>query len=489
MNLRSIKFRLVAWYAGLLTGIFLLLCASLYLDLRLFLENNLRESQARRARQLADALLAHVNQTGEAYVVAQIKDWYAPESNDRFIRVRRADNTLVYISAAPKDGLFDPAEIPLYPPDQSTEFSHKQKLSGGNTLLIAGLNFKSSGNPDYFVEVGALLDPVDTMLNHLFLQLALGLPLAVGIITVGGYLLVQRALQPVEQITRAAEQITQLNLSERLPVRKSGDELERLSLSLNRMIGRLDDALLNTKRFVADASHDLRTPLTILRGELENMLEDTQTDEELRARLGGLLEETIHLSKIVDQLFTLTQIDSGESRTDWKRFDLAELARTTAEQMSLLAEDKNISMSCEVAQPACVVGDRSRIKQVIVNLLDNAIKYTPSQGSVQLRVQGVNGHAILEVADTGMGIPPESLPHVFERFYRVDKARSAEANSAGLGLAIVKAICTSHNAEVEAYSSPGQGSRFVVRLPLQKSESSSSTHDIQHVKKSISAIY
>ena len=228
-----------------------------------------------------------------------------------------------------------------------------------------------------------------------------------GIITLGGYWLVRRALRPVEQITRAAEKITQLNLSDRLPVANSGDELERLSLALNRMIARLDDAFQNSRRFAADASHDLRTPLTILRGELENMVEDSKLDRELRARLGGLLEEAIHLTKIVEQLFTLTQLDSGESRSEWKRFDLAELARTTADQMSLLAEDKNIALTCAADQPVCVLGDRSRIKQVIVNLLDNAIKYTPAQGRVLgARENGVNGHAVLEVEDTGIGIPP-----------------------------------------------------------------------------------
>ena len=260
----------MAWYAGLLAVIFVLLCALLYLDLRHFLENDLRQSQFRRTRQIANTLLVHVKQTGEAAVASQTKDWYEPEINDRFIRITRADGTLIYVSGAPKDGSFDPAEIPIFPPSPETEFSRKLKLSGGNTLLIAGLNFKSSGNPDYLVEFGALLDPVETMLDHLFLQLALGLPLAVIIITAGGYLLVRRALTPVEQITRAAERITQFNLSERLPVAHTGDELERLSVSLNRMITRLDDAFQNSKRFVADASHDLRTPLTILRGELES---------------------------------------------------------------------------------------------------------------------------------------------------------------------------------------------------------------------------
>jgi heavy metal sensor kinase len=468
MNTRSISFRLVAWYAGLLAMIFLVLCAILYLDLRHFLENDLRQSQSRRARQIANTLLAHTRQTGEAVVARQTADWYDPDINDRFIRITRADGTLVYISAAPKDGCFDPAEIPVFPPSSKTEFSHIQKLSGGNTLLIAGLNFKSSGNPDYVVEFGSLLDPVESMLNHLFLQLALGLPLAVIIITAGGYLLVRRALTPVEQITRAAERITQHNLSERLPVAHTGDELERLSLSLNRMITRLDDAFQNSKRFVADASHDLRTPLTVLRGELENFAEDDRLDSELRDRAGSMLEEVVHLGKIVEQLFTLSRLDAGEAQTEWTRFDFAELAKTTAEQMYLLAEDKGISISCDASQPLVVEGNPVRLKQVVVNLLDNAIKYTPEKGAIQLRVHGVNGHAVLEVEDNGIGIPPVALPHVFERFYRVDPTRCADSESAGLGLSIVKSICTAHGAEVEATSVPAVGSCFRVRLPLAR---------------------
>jgi len=467
MNPRSISFRLVAWHAGLLTGIFLLLCALLYLDLRHFLENDLRQSQLRRARQIGQTLLVHVKQTGEAYVASQVADWYDPDINDRFIRITRADGTLVFVSKAPKDGSFDPAEVPPVPGGSSkTEFLSKVKLSGGNTLLVAALNFKSSGNPDYLVEFGALLDPVEAMLNHLFLQLALGLPLAVIIITAGGYLLVRRALKPVEQITRKAEQITQHNLSERLPVARTGDELERLSHSLNRMIARLDDAFQNSKRFVADASHELRTPLTILRGELENLNEAANLDPEVRGQLGSLMEEVERLSKIVEQLLALSRLDAGEAQTEWTRFDLAELARTTAEQMSLLAEDKGIAISCKADLKVPVAGDRARLKQVVVNLLDNAIKYTPEQGAIQLNVTTANGHAILEVTDNGPGIPPDAQPHVFERFYRVDPTRSGDPGSAGLGLSIVKSICTAHGAEVEVQTAVGRGSRFRVKLPL-----------------------
>ena len=468
MNLRSISFRLVAWYAGLLTGIFLVLCAVLYLDLQRFLEKDLRESQARRARQIAGTLLVHVKQTGEPYVASQTKDWYEPEINDRFIRITRADGTLVYASGVPKDGSFNPAEVPALPQSSQTESYQKLKLSGGKTLVVAALNFQSPDNARYLVEFGELLDPVETMLNHLLLQLALGLPLAVVIIAGGGYLLLRRALTPVEQITRAAERITQHNLSERLPVASTGDELERLSVSLNRMITRLDDAFQNSKRFVADASHDLRTPLTVLRGELENFADDSRLDSEMRERAASLLEEVVHLGKIVDQLFTLSRLDAGEAQTEWTRFDLTELAQTTVEQMNLLAEDKGVSISCDARQPMLVKGNRVRLKQVVVNLLDNAIKYTPEKGAIQLCIHGVNGHAVLEVKDNGIGIPSDALPHIFERFYRVDQARSANSESAGLGLSIVKSICIAHGVEVEAQSTVGIGSCFRVKMPLAK---------------------
>jgi heavy metal sensor kinase len=309
---------------------------------------------------------------------------------------------------------------------------------------------------------------MEAMLDHLFLQLAFGLPLAVMIVAVGGWLLVRRALIPVEQITGAAERITQNNLSQRLPAPGTGDELERLSLSLNRMIARLDDSFQNSKRFVADASHELRTPLTILRGELENLAEDSRLNPELRDRLNSLLEEAIHLSKIVEHLLMLSRLDAGEAQTEWSRFDLVKLAETTAEQMGLLAEDKNISIVYDANPPVLVEGDRVRLQQVVVNLLDNAIKYTPPNGSVKMSVNAVDGHALLEVADTGIGIPLDALPHVFERFYRVDQTSLASTESTGLGLAIVKSICTAHGAEVEAHSNPGEGSCFRVKIPLSK---------------------
>ncbi len=465
MTMRSIRFRLIAWYAGVLTAVFVLLGALMYFDLKFFLESNLRDTQARRARQIADTLLARVHETSEGHVAAEIKDLYEPEVNDRFIRLTRSDGSIVYVSGNPNDQSFDTTHLPALAVPSRKEFSQTVRLSGSTTLLIAALNYQTPDGARYLIEIGAPLDPVATMLDHLFLQLALGLPIAVVIAIGGGYLLVGRALAPVDQIAQKAEQITQHNLSERLPVARTADELERLSLSLNHMIGRLENAFLNSKRFVADASHELRTPLTVVRAELESMASNRSLAPEFRETIGSVLEEVERLARIVEQLFALSRLDAGESRAEWVQFDLADLAATTAEQMSLLAEDRGIAVSCQAAQPVLVDGDRSRLKQVVVNLLDNAIKYTPEKGRIQLRVAVVDGHATLEVLDSGIGIPADALAHVFERFFRVDKARTRDPEGAGLGLSIVKSICTAHGATVEVESN-GVGSRFRVMLPI-----------------------
>jgi signal transduction histidine kinase len=232
------------------------------------------------------------------------------------------------------------------------------------------------------------------------------------------------------------------------------------------MIARLEDAVTTSKRFVADASHELRTPLSVLRGELESLAQSREMKPQARETLGSMLEEVDRLAEIVEGLLALSRLDAGEATSEWVRFDLAELASTTADQMSLLAEDKNITVVREASTGLIVEGDRSRIKQVIVNLLDNAIKYTPNGGSVRISVTRDGQSAVLDVTDTGIGIPPGALPHVFERFFRVEESRSREQGGAGLGLSIVKSICAAHGAEVEVTSEPGKGSRFRVRQPL-----------------------
>jgi heavy metal sensor kinase len=466
MNTRSLRFRLAAWHAVLFAAAFAVLSTLLYFSVREYLDDTLLETQGRRARQIAETLLANATRTGEPYVVTEIKALYSPELSDRFIRVTRKDGSVLYVSGPPNDQSFDPSRVPALTPESSAESARLQRLDDGRSLLIASFRAATAGGSPYVVEVGTSAEPVERFARHLLALLALGLPLVLAVAAAGGYLLARRALKPVEQLALKAEIITQHNLSERLPITDTGDELERLSVALNHMITRLEDAFSNSKRFVADASHELRTPLTVIQGELENLASDSHIPADLRDRIGSTLEDVERLGKIVQKLFALSRLDAGEAQSEWIRLDLAALAGATSDQMLLLAEDRNITVTKDAGVPVFVMGDRARLKQVVVNLLDNAFKYTPPGGSVNLRVHEAAGRGVLEVTDTGVGIPADALPLVFERFFRVDRDRSLEGDGAGLGLAIVKSICVAHGGRVEVESAVGSGSRFTLTLPL-----------------------
>jgi heavy metal sensor kinase len=468
MNTRSMRFRLALWHAVLLASAFAVLGGLLFVTVKEYLNDALLETQARRARQIAETLVANATATGEAYVVHEIKQLYSPERGDRFIRVTRADGSVLYVSGPPDDQSFDPAAVPSVNVENRAEFTRLARLKDGRSLLIAAFRSVASGGESYTVEVGTSAEPIDRVARHLLIFLFLGAPVIIAVAVVGGYFLARRALEPVARIAEKAENITQHNLSERLPVAATGDELERVAVALNHMITRIDDAFGNSKRFVADASHELRTPLTVIQGELENLAGDTRLPQELRDRVGSTLEEVERLGKIVQKLFALSRLDAGEAQSEWVRLDLGALAGATSDQMLLLAEDRKIRVTRETDSPVFVMGDRSRLKQVVVNLFDNAVKYTSPGGSVHIKVAVGGGNGIMEIADTGIGIPPESVPLVFERFYRVDRNGPADGG-AGLGLSIVRSICAAHGGRVEVDSVPGSGSRFRVILPLAAS--------------------
>lgn len=460
MNTSSIRFRLTAWYAGLLSLVYVLCGALLMQSVQSYLEANVLDTQARRARQIASTLVTSLAPAAEATLVAEVKALYSPELSDRFIRITRADGSLLYRSGEPSDHSFVPAEVPPAPAAFSKELRSKQSTPDGRAVLVAAVH--AGGGASYTVEVGVSTASITAFLHQLLWLMAFGLPVIIAVAVSGGYLLVKRTLAPVERIASKAELITHHNLAERLPVARTGDELERLAISLNHMISRLDDAFQQSKRFVADASHELRTPLTVLRSELESLARNPLTASDPYERLGSLLQPVERLSKTVERLFALSRLDAGEAQTEWVEIDLGELVASTADQMLLLAADKGITVTCEAQGRVLVRGDRSRLKQVVVNLLDNAIKYTPAQGAVHLRVTAVEGRVVLSVEDSGVGIPAEALPHVFDRFYRVDTTRSDDTGGAGLGLAIVKTICDAHGAAVRVASALGRGSSFHV---------------------------
>jgi heavy metal sensor kinase len=469
MNTHSIKFRLVVWYAAVMTVVFVTLGGLMYAGLKMYLEKSLSADQIRRAQQIAETLLVNIGKTGEAHIVSEINSWFAPETNDRFIRITRDDGSVLYLSSSPKVQNFDPSVVALFPASGRQNSWRTETAGEGRKLLIAVVACRSDEGKQYLVEVGASLAPVEAVLHRLILLLVLALAMMVLVATGGGFFLIRRALAPVERIASSAEQITLHNLSDRLPIAQTGDELQHLSISLNHMIARLEDAFQHNRRFIADASHELRTPLTIMRGELESIVDQTGRTPEVQRTAASILEEVERLARIVEGLFAVSRLDAGEAQKECVRFDLADLAASTAEQMCLLGEDKGVTISTDFPQEVVIEGDRARMKQVVVNLLDNAIKYTPTGGKIGISVKASGGKAVLEVEDNGLGIPAEAQAHIFERFFRVDKARSREMGGAGLGLSIVKSICTAHGGKVDFASAEGSGSKFRVELPLTRS--------------------
>lgn len=465
MNIRSIRFRLTIWYAGLLAILLLLLGSSIYFGLQQYLHHSLEESLRNQAHRIAESFLVDVSTSGEGYVVSEINEHYAPELNNRLVRVTRADGSLLYVSGKPKEAHFDPAVIPRPKPEVRRDFV-REEYFGDSELLIYTLPYTEREGKRFLIEVGAAEDLFENVLRGLLLALTFGLPLTVIVAISGGWWLMRSALKPVADITHSAEQITSYNLSLRLPVAQTGDELERLSVALNRMIARLEESFLYIRRFTADASHELRTPLTVLRGELEASAQKPHLPPDVGETIGSALEETERLSRIVESLLAISRLDAGEAQMERVKFDLAELVAGTTEQMRLLAEDRKIRLECEATLAIPIEGDRARLKQVVVNLVDNAIKYTHEGGTVRVTSAISNSTALLEVADDGVGIPAAAQPHLFERFYRVDKARSRQMGGTGLGLAIVRSIVTAHGGQVTVESTEGKGSRFRVELPL-----------------------
>lgn len=465
MNVQSIRFRLIFWHAGLLAAAFFILASFIFFGVKFYLEDSFGENHLRWAKQIGSTLQIRINESRRERIEVDIKGRFAPEANRRFIRVTSPDGTSLYTSGPPDDRSFVPSAVPKPTRQLSQPITRKIEAGDSVELMVVGAPVATTQGL-YIIESGAPLDTVQDYLDRLLFWLCVSFPILLGLSITGGHLLINAALAPVEKTCCAAEEITLQNLSRRLPVSHSGDELERLSIAMNLMIARLDEAFGHNRRFMADASHEMRTPLTVIRGELEALTRDPKLSGDAKAVVGSILEEAESLARIVESLFTIARLDAGEGHVKWTRFDLAKTASSTAEQMLLMAEDKGITVSFEGANPVEMEGDQPRIKQVIVNLLDNAIKYTQPGGRINIYVAAAGEKAILEVSDNGIGIPLEAQPHIFERFYRVDKARSRDQGGAGLGLAIAKAICAAHRGSIEVQSSDGWGSRFRVELPI-----------------------
>ena len=335
-------------------------------------------------------------------------------------------------------------------------------ILGHQRTLQTTVNLKGRA---FTVLLMAGLDDVDRELHEHLIVAAMAIPASV--VAAGGlaYVLARKALAPMKRLHHLTEQITAEHLDRRLPIANSNDELGHLTRTINAMITRLERSFGEIRRFTADASHELRTPLMAIRTEAEIALGGPSITAEHQRLLESILEECDRLSRLTNQLLTLSREDAGVARQIRERVDLAALVSGVVDTMRMVAEAKGLHLHIECSTAVPVQADGARLRQVFYNLLDNAIKYTPEGGAVEIRVGTEDQIAVATVRDTGIGIPPEHLPRVFDRFYRVDKARSRAEGGTGLGLSIAKTIVVAHGGRIDLTSTPDQGTICTVRLP------------------------
>jgi len=472
----SLRARVTSWYIGLLAVTLVLFSVAVYAGIHSYLKSTLQRGLQSTAETIAQTYLAHIPEKGQRWALGEIRESYDNGASDRFVRIS-TDGTVLYKTGDMRDPTIRIDDLPI--PAIAAAF-HSQKTYHQDVTAYT-LPFYATDGRVILVEAGASLDAMQQTLHSLAETLSITTPLVLLIATIGGYWLMKRPLRPLVVLTDKAEDVGRKQLGERLPVIPTGDELERLTHALNRMIGRLEESLAHNYRFSADASHELRTPLTIMRGELEEMVQLANLPPQAVENLVSTLDEIDRMSRIVNSLMTITRLDSGGERMDLVPVDIAALTRTTMDHMRLLAVERGIPLTLEAPGSLFVQADAMRMKQVLVNLIDNAIKYTPANdeaagdaaGGVHVSLEVSGEQVVLQVADHGIGIATAVIPHVFERFYRADYARNRVAGGVGLGLAIVKTIITAHNGEVFVRSVEGQGTTISVHLPLLSAEAAS----------------
>ena len=322
------------------------------------------------------------------------------------------------------------------------------------------------------IQVGQELGPLQQTIEELRLIYLVVGPFAIFWLCLGCWLLAERTIAPIIEVTEAAQGITADNLTRRLPFGNNQDELSQMVACLNQMLDRLEKSFRRIRQFSGDASHELRTPLTILRGETEVTLRWAKTTDEFRDMLRSNMEEIDRMERIIESLLTLAKSEVGELTLEMKQLSLSDMVQELYLQSRILCEAKQIKveMDLKVEQEVRIRGDELRLRQMFLNLISNAIKYTPDGGELKIVLAQKDDFAVVDIVDSGIGMHAEHLAHIFDRFYRVDKARNRMDGGTGLGLAIVKWIAEAHGGSISVTSEVGKGSSFSVRLPIQGPE-------------------
>jgi len=473
MAFKSIRSRLTAWYI-LLLGIILILFSvflNYFLSKRLYesVDNSLTVS----ATVVATSAVMQFNRSPLPGLDQFFEQFMGAGNLNKFYRIYDGSGNV-----GSRSNNIDASKFPL------SQEAYADALSGTNsyeTFLVDGkhpirvitmpiLREKKLVN---LVQVGTSLEAVKETLRNLRIFLFTAVPSVLVFATLFARFLARRALKPISKIIKTARDIGQgQELSQRIPVFKVQDELGQLALTFNEMMDRLENSFAQMRQFSSDASHELRTPLTVLQGQNELVLSKLRDPKEYQEVIISNLEEIKYMSKVLEDLFVLSRSDENQVLLNYKRMDLRDLVEEVCRHAEILAEEKDISIVIAFLEQVKINGDEVRLRQMVWNILHNGIKYTQPGGELKVSLLEESGFALLSIQDTGIGIPEKDLPFIFDRFYRVDKARSKDEGGSGLGLSICRHIAEAHKGKIEVESKPGLGTRFKIHIPSTEREAS-----------------
>ncbi len=463
MRRPSIGVRLTLWYLAIFAVAQLAFGAGMWLILRHNLYDMVDDGLAAQVDDVKSFLEAQKKDASIAKLQEETHEAYDIEHSGDYLAVYAEDAQLIYRSA-----FLDAHLSALLPPDQVRRPMVKSRKIDSRPYRFTFSKLNNINGHVYTVELGVPADDVVGTLSQFRSYLLMFAPLLLLAAAGGGYWLSRRALSPVDALVRGARAVSGTNLSGRLQKLDTGDELQRLSDTLNEMLDRIESAFLRITQFTADASHELRTPMSLIRTEAELALRRSRGEAEYKESLRHILLEAERTTALIEQLLSMARADSGRETLHLQPVDLRQTLRSVADGWQQMATMRNLELSARVDAPdffVFVSGDEMLLRRLADILLDNAFKYTSAPGSVYLSLEVKDESAVIVVQDSGVGIEEEDQSKIFERFYRVDKARSRAHGGAGLGLAIAQWIVTQHRGSIEVQSRPGQGATFRVELP------------------------
>ncbi len=461
MRRLSIGVRLTLWYLAIFAlaqgifgvGMWFILRHNLYDIVDDGLESQVEDLKSFLGTQKKDATLAKIRE--------EVEETYTIEHSGDYLQIHAENGEQIYQSSFLRSH-----QLSLAPPENFDRPIFRRRWFEHRPFRFMLQKLNVNGHT-YTVEMGAPADDAVETLSLFRSYLLMFAPLLLLAAAGGGYWLSRRALSPVDALVRTARDIGGANLNSRVQKLETGDELQRLSDTLNEMLGRIETAFLRITEFTADASHELRTPVSLIRTEAELALRRSRGEAEYKEALRHILLEAERTTALIEQLLSVARADSGRETLHMQPVNLRQTLHSVVEGWQQVATLRGLQFSASIAAgDSLVTGDEAALRRVVDILLDNAFKYTPAPGSVKLALEKKGESAIITVQDSGAGISEEDQPKIFERFYRVDKVRSREQGGAGLGLAIAQWIITQHHGSIAVESSPGQGSTFRVELPM-----------------------